>query len=85
VYLPPPDDASATQMLRDPWALNTHAAFDPLGAAIRSDGNGALITCSSVKGRDLAAEPMAARSTKRKHNETELLRSLRIVVDFVRL
>src|SRR6266571_1003083 len=36
-------------MLRLPCASNTQASLSPLLEAIRSDGNGELITCSSVK------------------------------------
>src|SRR6266576_5713416 len=39
---------SATQMLRVPLAFKTQAILPPVGEAARSDGNGALRTCSSV-------------------------------------
>src|ERR1700731_1886068 len=45
-----PWDGSATQMLLQPFALNTHATAAPVGAASMSDANGACITSLSVKG-----------------------------------
>src|SRR4029077_21077961 len=44
-----PWDGSATQMLLQPLALNTHATAAPLGAASMSHANGACITSLSVK------------------------------------
>src|SRR2546427_10699604 len=44
-----PWDGSATQMLLQPFALNTHATAAPVGAASMSDANGACITSLSVK------------------------------------
>src|SRR5438309_8151375 len=43
-----PWDGSATQMLLQPFALNTHATAAPVGAASMSDANGACITSLSV-------------------------------------
>src|SRR6267142_609607 len=45
----PPWEGSATQMLLQPFALNTHATAAPVGAASMSDANGACITSLSVK------------------------------------
>src|SRR5512146_2915368 len=50
-------------MLRAPRALKTHATLAPPGAAVKSLGNGALITCSSVKGFDAAIAPIEKNST----------------------
>src|SRR5208282_5619687 len=44
-----PWEGSATQILSQPFALNTHATAPPVGAASRYDGNGACITSLSVK------------------------------------
>src|SRR5580704_3223972 len=44
-----PWEGSATQILRQPFASNTHATAAPVGAASRYDGNGACITSLSVK------------------------------------
>src|SRR5271170_6660988 len=44
-----PWEGSATQILLQPFALNTHATAAPVGAASRSDANGACITSLSVK------------------------------------
>src|SRR5207248_4072642 len=45
-----PCEGSATQILLQPFALNTHATAVPVGAASMSDANGACITSLSVKG-----------------------------------
>src|SRR5580692_8385599 len=44
-----PWEGSATQILRQPCASNTHATAAPVGAATMSYGNGACITSLSVK------------------------------------
>src|SRR5215467_11149645 len=44
-----PCEGSATQILLQPLALNTHATAAPLGAASMSDANGACITSLSGK------------------------------------
>src|ERR1700683_5518327 len=44
-----PWEGSATQILLQPFALNTHATAAPVGAASMSDGNGACVTSLSVK------------------------------------
>src|SRR5258708_7385623 len=44
-----PWEGSATQILLQPFALNTHATAAPVGAASMYDANGACITSSSVK------------------------------------
>src|SRR6266853_405545 len=44
-----PWEGSATQILLQPFALNTHATAPPVGAASMSDANGACITSLSVK------------------------------------
>src|SRR5271168_5330820 len=44
-----PWERSATQILLQPFALNTHATAAPVGAASTYDGNGACITSLSVK------------------------------------
>src|SRR5258708_29211877 len=44
-----PWEGSATQILRQPVASNTHATAAPVGAATMSYGNGACITSLSVK------------------------------------
>src|SRR5438477_10075551 len=44
-----PCEGSATQILLEPFALNTHATAAPLRAATMYDANGACITSSSVK------------------------------------
>src|SRR5215469_6589825 len=44
-----PWEGSATQMLLQPFALNTHATAAPVGAGSMSDENGACITSLSVK------------------------------------
>src|SRR6267143_4002085 len=44
-----PWEGSATQILRQPFASNTHATAAPVGAATMSYGNGACITSLSVK------------------------------------
>src|SRR5215475_4864227 len=44
-----PCEGSATQILLQPFALNTHATSAPLGAASMSHANGACITSLSVK------------------------------------
>src|SRR6516165_3775913 len=44
-----PWEGSVTQILLQPLASNTHATAAPVGAASRSDANGACITSSSVK------------------------------------
>src|SRR6266404_1764814 len=44
-----PWEGSATQILLQPFASNTHATAAPVGAASRYDGNGACITSLSVK------------------------------------
>src|SRR5438067_699679 len=44
-----PWEGSATQILLQPFALNTHATAAPVGAATMSHANGACITSSSVK------------------------------------
>src|SRR5207245_2038633 len=50
-----PWGGSATQMLLQPFALNTHATVAPVGAASMSDANGACITSLSVKAAGWAA------------------------------
>src|SRR5215813_2622390 len=52
-----PWDGSATQMLLQPFALNTHATAAPVGAASMSDANGACITSLSVKGAGWVCAP----------------------------
>src|SRR6202034_2227471 len=47
-------EGSATQILWQPFALNTHATAAPVGAASMSDGNGACITSLSVKAAEWA-------------------------------
>src|SRR5689334_17092443 len=42
-------------MLRAPFSSNTHANFPPVGEAVRSEGKGAEIACSIVKGAAGAA------------------------------
>src|ERR1700745_1754307 len=44
-----PWEGSATQMLLQPFELNTHATAAPVGAASMSDENGTCITSLSVK------------------------------------
>src|SRR5437763_7732036 len=44
-----PWEGSATQILLQPFALNTHATAGPVGAATMFHANGACITSSSVK------------------------------------
>src|SRR5205085_12488615 len=44
-----PWNASATQILLQPFALNTHATAAPVGAATMSHANGACSTSLSVK------------------------------------
>src|SRR5207302_10823993 len=44
-----PWEGSATQILLQPFALNTHATAAPVGAATMSHANGACITSLSVK------------------------------------
>src|SRR5216684_3920278 len=44
-----PWDGSATQMLLQPFALNTHVTAAPVGAGSMSHANGACITSLSVK------------------------------------
>src|SRR5258708_11631104 len=44
-----PWEGSATQILLQPFASNTHATAAPVGAASRYDRNGACITSLSVK------------------------------------
>src|SRR5271155_2146649 len=44
-----PWERSATQILLQPFALNTHATAAPVGAASIYDGNGACIASLSVK------------------------------------
>src|SRR6266850_3082065 len=62
---------SATQMLRTPLAFRIHAILSPLGEAARSDGNGALRTCSSVNcfswasARKIVSAQNAVRAQKR--------------------
>src|SRR5262249_52276315 len=43
-----PFERSATQILLQPFVLNTHATTVPVGAASMSDANGACITSLSV-------------------------------------
>src|SRR5437667_7650362 len=50
-----PWEGSATQILLQPFALNTHATAAPVGAASMSDANGACITSLSVKAAGWAA------------------------------
>src|SRR5258708_36111566 len=57
-----PWDGSATQMLLQPFALNTHATAAPVGAASMSDANGACITSLSVKAAGWAAAASAGFS-----------------------
>src|SRR5499425_3556755 len=56
-----PWEGSATQILLQPLALNTHATAAPVGAASMSDANGACITSLSVKavGRVCASASVA--------------------------
>src|ERR1051326_1699576 len=44
-----PWEGSATKILRQPFASNTHATVAPVGVATMSYGNGACITSLSVK------------------------------------
>src|ERR1700733_7681899 len=44
-----PWEGSATQILWQPFTLNTHATAAPVGAGTMSDGNGTCITSLSVK------------------------------------
>src|SRR5215468_2563003 len=52
-----PREGSATQILLQPFALNTHATAAPVGAASMSDANGACITSLSVKGAGWVCAP----------------------------
>src|SRR5258708_30759953 len=52
-----PWEGSATQILLQPFALNTHATPAPVGAASMYDANGACITLSSVKAAGWAPAP----------------------------
>src|SRR5438045_3032336 len=52
-----PWEGSATQILLQPFALNTHATAAPLGAASMSHANGACITSLSVKGAGWVCAP----------------------------
>src|SRR6516225_3867210 len=52
-----PCEGSATQILLQPFALNTHATAAPLGAASMSHANGACITSLSVKGAGWVCAP----------------------------
>src|SRR5579862_9875119 len=50
-----PWEGSATQILPQPFALNTHATAVPVGAATMSQANGACMTSLSVKAAGRAA------------------------------
>src|SRR5437660_11404627 len=50
-------EGSATQILLQPFALNTHATAVPMGAATMSHANGACITSLSVKGAGWGCAP----------------------------
>src|SRR5216684_704055 len=57
-------------MLRAPCSLSTQATEPPLGAAVKSDGNGALRICSRVNFLVGAAKEMAhARDKTRSFRE----------------
>src|ERR1700689_1335629 len=57
-----PWEGSATQILRQPFASNTHATAAPVGAATMSYGNGACITSLSVKAAGWAPPACAPAS-----------------------
>src|SRR5215468_4441734 len=52
-----PCEGSATQILLQPFALNTHATAVPDGAASMSHANGACITSLSAKGAGWVCAP----------------------------
>src|SRR5919109_2302045 len=84
-----PRDGSATQILMRPFALKTHAAAPPLGAATMSYGNGACITSLSVKAAGWVCAPASvavipstaklATATITLHANLFTLLSLRLV------
>src|SRR5437899_10989149 len=69
-------------MLRLPSASNTHATLSPFGEAIRSDGNGELITCASVKPLPLTSD--VANTTKKKESRATLSRRQPFIVPPIR-
>src|SRR5262249_27703436 len=52
-----PREGSATQILLQPLALNTHATDVPVGAGSMSHANGACITSLRVKGAGWVCAP----------------------------
>src|SRR2546422_9739780 len=59
-------------MFRAPRVLKTHATAPPAGAAVSSSGNGALITCSTVK-VDCCAGSAAGTSRVRVRQRSDLV------------
>src|ERR1700677_3324102 len=63
-------EGSATQILLQPFALNTHATAAPVGAASMSDANGDCITSLSVKAAGGVCAPASVASTAKPATAT---------------